>query len=59
MTEPSKRDVPIDLHALPAIPLPAADDVDYEPLTEAEIAALAANDGTYVALEDLIAEFNL
>ena len=41
------------------VPLPVAEDVDDEPLTEAEIAALAANDGTYVALEDLIAEFNL
>ena len=43
----------------PIAPMPATEDVDNEPLTEAEIAALAANDGTYVSWDDLKAELNL
>ena len=41
-------------------PIPDAhEDVDDEPLTEAEIAAIAAYDGTYIAWEDIKAELGL
>ncbi len=43
----------------PVIPVPVTEDVDADPLTEAEIAALSANDGTYVSWDDLKAELKL
>ncbi|MBF0562079.1 MAG: hypothetical protein HQL37_08675 [Alphaproteobacteria bacterium] len=54
-----RKHVHITRPVRPAVPTPAAEDVDDEPLTEAEIAALAANDGTYVSWDDLKAELNL
>ena len=43
----------------PPAPIDAHEDVDDEPLTEAEIAAIAAYDGTYTDWEDLKAELGL
>ena len=46
-------------HITRPVPPPRDRDVDDEPLTEAERAALAANDGTYVSWDGLKAELHL
>ena len=56
----ARKHVHISRPVPPPAPIPDAhEDVDDEPLTEAELAAIAADDGTYIAWEVIKAELGL